>query len=286
MKLVGMMLVRNEEWIIEASVRAAMQWCDAIVIGLHACTDRTHDIVRSLNDGKFEFWGMQYPESESTQWNEMDLRQYLFAAARKAGGTHFAIIDADEILTADFHPRIRGMVSDLKPGQLLEVPMLSMRTLDEYQDDATVWSNRHITLAFADRPDLTWKPGADGYQHHHRQPHGSRVGVTIARTAGVGGVMHLQFANQRRLLAKHVLYRMVDHLRWPNRESMSDLNRKYDQALQTEKNVLRRVESQWWEGCHREKITLDGVPWQEEEIRRLLALHGRERFAGLDLKGF
>ena len=43
--------------------------------------------------------------------------------------------------------------------------------------------------------------------------------------------MHLQFANKRRLLAKHVWYRMIEHLRWPGRTPVTVLNSKYDQAL-------------------------------------------------------
>lgn len=286
MKLVAMMLVRNEEWVIEAAFRAAARWCDVIVVGFHACTDRTMEIVTEVHKDlpKTEVWAMQYPDGH--QWNEMDLRQYLFSSARKAGGTHFALVDGDEILTGDLHGTIRAAIADLKAGQSLEVPMRSMRTLDDYQADDSVWARASITVAFSDRPDLHWGAAGDGYQHHARAPRGSKVGVTMARTAAIGGVMHLQFANRRRLLAKHVLYRMVDHLRWPNREDQLQLNSKYDLALKTDGILTKKAPPQWWRDVAKETILLDGVPWQEDEIKRLITEHGRERFAGLDLKGF
>jgi hypothetical protein len=103
--------------------------------------------------------------------------------------------------------------------------------------------------------------------------------------AAHGGAMHLQFANQRRLVAKHVLYRMVDHLRWPGRETVKQLNFKYDQAL-TPAGKLSACPKEWWDGHRPDLITLEGIPYQEDEIRRLLSEHGRGAFEGLDLKGF
>ena len=104
-----------------------------------------------------------------------------------------------------------------------------------------------------------------------------------------GGVVHAQFANPRRLLAKHVLYRMVDHLRWPGRESVGALNVKYDQALDERGIKYSDVPTDWLD-----KYALyienyydpEGEPWQESEVRRLLKTHGRGKFTGLDLKGF
>lgn len=286
MKLVALMVVRNEEWVIEASLKAALRWCDGVQVYMDRCSDRTHEIVYNLqkqHEGRINTAN----QGDAAYWNEMELRQRSLDIGRNMGGTHFAIVDADEILTANLLPVIKTWFLHLSPGQLLDLPMIPTRTLDRYQDDDSVWSRAYLTVGFRDAPGLSHRPASDGYQHHNRPPFGCLPNRMrpLEGLAAHGGAMHLQFANPRRLLAKHVLYRMVDHLRWPGRETPAQLNFKYSQALQPP-GKLSACPAEWWAGYDKDSITLDGVPWQEDEIRRLLAEHGRGAFEGLDLKGF
>ena len=41
MKLICLMPARNEDWIIGLSARAALMWCDELIVMDHASTDRT-----------------------------------------------------------------------------------------------------------------------------------------------------------------------------------------------------------------------------------------------------
>lgn len=282
MKLIGLMLARNEEWVIHASLEAALRWCDGIALMLDRCVDPNAHAL-TLRNGHKPFIVSHAPESGV--WDEMTLRQMNLEDGRQLGGTHFAIIDADEILT---HNRL-GLVRDefrcLEYSDTLEVPMIPVwDDLDHHLIKDPTWSTAWLTLGFKDAPHMTWKPAADGYQHHNRPPYGHGQRVRVGRP-DTGGVMHLQFANKRRLLAKHVLYRMVDHLRWPGRESVEELNFKYDQALRP-RGELAAVPAEWWGNYRRTDIDLTDVPYQEVEIRRLLDAHGQRSFEGLDLKGF
>ena len=59
----------------------------------------------------------------------------------------------------------------------------------------------------------------------------------------------------------------------------------YSQALD-EAGVKRHpVPPEWWayNGLDRSRIDTDAQPWQEREVDRLLAEHGEEMFADLDL---
>lgn len=285
MKLIGLMLMRNERWIADFAIAVALQWCDEVLIMLDRCTDDTAMIAASFgltHPGRVKI--IDSPISASV-WNEMNLRQMMLVEGRNMGGTHFAIVDADEALTKNLIPQVRGFFTALNQGELLDLPMLAARTLCEYHDDNTVWSKAVITLGFCDMPTLAWRPGADGYQHHSRPPFGNIGRSTpLNRDKGKGGVLHLQFANQRRLLAKHVLYRMVDHLRWPGREAVARLNWKYDQALDLTKAAYTKIPSDWW-AMPTSMINLNDVPYQEEEIKKLIGAFGAAAFAGLDLKG-
>ena len=285
MTLVGLLLVRNEDWIIGASLRAALQWCDGMAVCFHSCTDRTEELVWEIKrethkDVRASYW-------DEGRWEEMVLRQMLLTDGRNMGGTHFAMIDADEILTANLLPEIRSHVEKLAPKEVLELPMLAMRDLDHYQDDDTVWSRAWLSLAFADHPSLTWKPYKDGYHFHHRCPYGVAGGMAPRLLSGKaqGGVMHLQWSNRRRITAKHALYSAWEWIRWPERRGMRGINQTYGEALQAPKKTSPAPLA-WWSGYRKDLIDLSGEPWHEAELAKLIAERGREAFSGIDLRGY
>lgn len=303
MKLIGVMICRNEDWCLGASIPAALRWVDELVLVDHCSHDGTVDLFSHLSTyypnriwysrweptKKIPHWSTQENKEielevvdPSAPWDEMAMRENSLLLARKHKATHVAIIDADEILTANLTDRIRGEFEALAPAMQLDVPMLAMRNLDEYQDDGSLWSTAWLTLGFADAPELTWKPAGDGYQHHHRSPYGITAERRFLVDKKDGGVMHLQFANRRRLLAKHWLYAYTDHLRWFGRETVEKLSWKYSLALEAPKN-LSPVPYEWWQGHRKEAIRLTGIPWQEMKLRELIRDHGEKKFEGINL---
>ena len=295
MKLVGLMPVRNEDWILGLSARVALQWCDALVILLHACTDRSVGIVRELME---EVPGCVQPMACDGEWLEMEHRQHMLLTARAEGATHIAMIDADEVLTANLLPtpeliRIRGMVNALAPGQMLELPGYNLRgSLDRYHSNG-IWGNRWFSLAFRDTPAAHW--GGDRF--HSRAPAGVKWQTWRPIQQGEGGVMHLWGASERRLRAKSALYKVTERLRWPDKP-VAEIDKMYSWAIKGEPGhssfgtpetwTYASTPIGWWHKdliLSRKHLHLDVEPWQEAEVRRLVAEHGREHFAGLDLFG-
>ncbi len=285
MKIVGMMMARNEQWVIGASLRAALAWCDEVVVMLHACTDRTVQIVREID---VEMGGRTVIiHRDEMPWPEMALRQQMLRFARGRGATHAAIVDADEILTANLLSNVRGWVEQLKPGELLELPMIpTWRGLHCYRNDKSTWSRAYITLAVGMMSGLSYQT-RNGYEFHNRPPSGSdlRNRKRPLASLGGGGVFHLQFAHWDRLMWKHTLYKMTEVIRWPGRETVAAVDRKYEQALDETDLRVSAVPPAWWESYRPLAIDLADEPWQKAEAIRLLAEHGRERFAGLRLRG-
>lgn len=303
MKLVGVMVVRSEDWVLGCSLPAALKWCDEVILVDHASSDRTYEIYLKVSGEnprrvhysrweptkKQELWSPSEGKNvvadvvdSDAPWDEMAMREHSLQVARKHNATHIAIIDADEILTANLLDRIRGQFDTLAPGMQLDVPMLAMRTLDQYEDANTVWSRAWLTLGFSDAPNLTWKPSADGYQHHHRSPYGITADRRFLTDKREGGVFHLQFANRRRLIAKHWLYAYTDLIRWPNRETPAELSFKYSQAL-SDQATRTAVPAEWWYGYNRSQIKLSGLPWQELKLSELIRECGEESFKGITL---
>ncbi len=285
MFLVGLMLARNEDWIIGMTARVALKWCDHLVILDHASTDKTAATLQPVareNPGR-----LTVLREDSETWDEMEHRQRTLDAALRLGATHCAIIDADEAVTCNMLPAIRGLVGNLEHGQYLSVPMIPLwRTMFDMRTDNCVWTRARLSLAFRLSRNLTWRPAVDGYEHHHRVPYGIKQERRYEPVNG-GGAFHMQWANWARLLAKHVLYKVNEIVRWPHRWPVARVDRLYSQALDEVGLETAPVPLEWLEeyADMAAGVETDSEPWQSAEARRVVEEHGREKFKGLNLWG-
>ncbi len=200
------MVVRNEAWVLRASIAAAQSWLNELIVLVHDSTDATEQIVRDS--------GATYSTINSPEWDEAIYRGILLESGRAAGGTHFAIIDADEVLTTAAAASIRDMAAQLSPGQLLRLPWIHCwRSLNQYRCDESPFGNARVPFLFRDDPSLNYAPDADGYQLHKRVPDGTSP-VEIWRRDDGMGVLHLQHANWNRVVAKQKRYAEIEQRRW------------------------------------------------------------------------
>jgi len=287
-RLVALTCARSEDWILGVSMRVALEWVDAVVLLDHRSEDSTqaiaHDLLSEHGPDR-----VRYLRRDDDVWPEMAHRQLMLEVAREMGATHLALIDADEIVTANWLPDLRTAVERLSPLETLALWMVPVwGDARHFRDDDSIWSHAYLTLAVGEDPGLAWQDREDGYCHHARAPRGAKPAAQLGdRTSG--GVMHFQFLNRRRLLAKHVWYRMIEHLRWPGRQTPDQLNAKYDAALNEAGMRLSELPSPWldvYRPLLDRHLNLDATPWYEGAISDLLATHGRSYFAGLDLKCF
>lgn len=287
MKLIATMPVRNEAWVLGLSARVALQWCDALCILNHASCDRTVEIIVGLQT---EFPGrvnvVSVPEST---WTEMQHRQCLLDLARMKGATHIAIVDADEVLTSNV--RLREHVERCPAGSILELPGYNLReNIYRYHADG-LWGRRWFSTVFKDDPRLHW--ATEGYDHHHREPRGMNLNPYRPVRQGDGGVMHLWGITERRLRAKHALYKITERIKWPEKPVV-EIDNLYSLAIRgnppketAQMWHYQNTPMNWWSGYGdlMHYLDLKAEPWQERECRRLFHLHGAQMFEGLDCFG-
>ncbi len=270
MKLVGIMPVRNEGWILSLSVPALLEWVDELVILDHASFDGAV--------GGFGERVHVLHENDQT-WFEMSHRQRLLEKARELDATHIAIVDADEALSACCAHSIRTGIKDLKPGEVLQPAWTHLwRGVDKYRIDGR-WAAQRASMAFRDAPDLCWHT-RDGYDHHHREP----FNATGFRFGG-GRLLHFQHASWRRLLAKQCWYKMTERVRWPNREMAASVDQKYHKTVDEVGIQRAPVPLQWVDGYDLSQVDLTAAPWQEAACREMLAAYGEEPFIGIHRYG-
>ncbi len=290
MKIIATLPVRNEGWVLGASLRALLMWVNEVVILDHASTDDSWDIITQVaneNHGRVYAW-----QSRDIEWEEMKHRQFLLDKARWHGATHIAIVDADEILTANLLDYI-GNILQVTDKRILQLPWVCLaRGLDRYYSSG-FWYQNWVSCGFKNTPEAYWE-ARDGYDFHHRHPMGyprdwfQPIHQNIP--GHMGGLMHLQFVDERRLRAKQCLYKMTEVLRWPGREPVHVVDQRYNPAVyQSALDVTRQhpIDPNWMSLYSHliPHMRIGEEPWQERKCRELVAVHGRERFKGLDLFG-
>lgn len=220
------MPVRNEDWILGLGLRALLRWVDHAIVLDHCSTDDTAAI---LSDIAGEYPGRVTVLLESDPvWEEMRHRQRLLDTAREKGATHIVVIDADEILTGDLLPAIRGMVEACPANQTMQLPWLCLRNSKDLVHTSGVWGEQWASMGFVDNPSLFWSAEGRGtYDHHHRAPMGRTFSGHRPFLHRSSGLLHFQFVNEKRLKYKQLAYQLIERTRWPNRETAEQVRRKY-----------------------------------------------------------
>ncbi len=279
MRLIGLIPVRNEEYILGLTLRALFIWCDFVVVLDHRSSDKTPDILDEVL--------REYPNRlhcitvVDEQWEEMKHRQMLLDCARFHQATHIAMVDADELLTADISYAVRELISELPKGAIMQLPWLCLRGGLERVHNSGMWGRGMASMAFVDERHWHWKAqGAEQYDFHHRHPFGGPCVPWTPVQDRESGLMHLQFVDERRLRAKQFLYQLTERLRWPNRKMADYAGTVYaHQNAPTDAPVPR----EWFAGYEHllKYLDMHAEPWQLAECRRLIAEHaGIEK--GLD----
>lgn len=292
MNLICLMPVRNEDWIVGLTARAVLMWCDRLIVLDHASTDQTPEILDAVvRESKGR---VQVVRDEDPTWREMHHRQQLLTIARSYGATHIAMVDADEIVTGNLVGDIRAHIETLPKWSVLNLPQHCLSGDIQVRYASGIWSEQHTPVAFLDDPTYRWER-REGYDWHHRYPMGRTVSAFQPIRRAQGGLMHLQFLNERRLRAKQALYKMTEVLRWPDREPRAQMNARYNyavysgpvQPVATPAVRLEALPTQWWDAYRPllRYLSPDATPWQEAACRHLWQEHGAEKFSGLDLFG-
>lgn len=286
MKLIGMMMARNEAWCIGLTARVALQWCDELVVLDHASTDATREIVEQV--------GRECPGrvrmlcEDHLPHNEAQFRQRMLDAGRERGMTHGAIIDADELLTANLVGKARELAAKAHSGVAAFLPMRSPHeSMMRYRVDPA-FAEKVISVWFVDSPELCYCAEADGYHYHARVPKGTRPWSIKLENFGLeGGGWHLQTISRRRLEVKAACYKVLERINFPNRHSPQQLEELYGWTLRA-RTQTAPTPPEWIAGYRNlidQHLDVECEPWQLHELRRLLASHPREMFSDLNLYG-
>lgn len=202
--------VKDEEWIIERSLKSASIWADKIIVSDQGSSDRTVEIAKSFPKVTL------IDNSSLKDFNEQAMRAPLFDEARKTPGKKLLIsLDADEIFTPNFDSPEWETMLNAEEGTRFRFNLYNIRP--GYHD---FFTTIQLLCAFID----------DGSSlntqtiHCARQPEAncSKPVIELNDIA----ILHFQFTNWERMEKKQMWYQTFERIHFPQK-SVIRLYRNY-----------------------------------------------------------
>ncbi|MFC1845761.1 glycosyltransferase, partial [Candidatus Dependentiae bacterium] len=241
-KIVGLLPVHNEESIVKMCLRAMSMYTDAIVVLDDASQDNTLAIVESLA----EECNIERIIAK-TEWHrdEPGDRNKLLLAGREIGGTHFIVLDADEIFTANcaINDFLRSEILALQPGETLRLHWIQLwKSLRQFKTDADGKGNSK-TFIFCD-DGTSWYESA--FIHTSRIPSGLTQ-KEILLPASKYGVLHFKTVSWPHVQLCQAWYKCLEQIKNPEKPA-EEINQKYADLTDESDQRLFNTKSEWYEG--------------------------------------
>lgn len=280
-KIVGLMQVRNEEPIIYQHLKALSLYTDAIVIVDDASIDATPLIIKSFQQDFNIKRFIQRTIATRDSGNESDNATLLLRLGREIGGTHFIVIDADEMFTANCLENnfLRNEILSLKPGEKISMWWIQLwRNIYCYRSDPeSVWTHNFGTFIFCDDQQAYYPKK---FLHSARTP--ITKNSTTKKISTKYGLMHFQFVNWKNLLLKQAWYRCLEKI--CGTHTTYEINTMYghsknETGLQTTQAPQEWLAYDFFDPSVYEKPSF----WRLNQIQEWFAMYGAEFFENIDI---
>lgn len=278
-KIVGLVPGRNEEARIAYCLSALSKVTDAIVFLDDCSDDNTVSVVESI---AAECQVEKIITKSSWYRDEPGDRNALLQVGRAIGGTHFVVIDADEMLTGNclVEDQLRVRILEMKPREQLSLHWIQLwRSLEEYRTDVgSKWTDNYKRCIFCDDGRALYR---SDFIHTSRIPKlkGRRYRLDNLNL----GLLHFQFVNWDNLILKQRWYRCLERVRDPQK-SIDAINAKYAKSVDEAGLVVSDCPAVWFERYDKGDLVsfVQRDEWRDEQIRAWATEHGEAFFTGLD----
>lgn len=274
MKIIALMPVKNEEWILRETLSSLSQICDHVIVADQNSTDSTRSIAKIFHNVEV-IDNHAIGHSNSVRWLLLD-------AARKISGNHFIInIDADEAISPVlFKKFFSENIIKLTPGVSIEVPWIQLwKSTRYYRNDNSVWSNNWKPIAFVDDRKCDYEREFVINDHTSRIP---KLNDSLRIRVKDMPLLHYQWVSWNRVQVKQAWYRCSELLN--GSLSAKAINSKYSDSLNDSCVELSEVPSEWCEGVFvPQSIEKSKSDWHMSEIINWFEKFGVEFFKELDI---
>ena len=147
-KIVAGITTKNDDWIIEKTLKAIDKFCDTIVVYDDGSTDSTEEISRSFDKVR---WYVR-PSHDPLVREEAKQRLELIDILRKYDSEYVLLLDSDEIPTPSIIPFLEKMPSDITAWKIRMINLW---------DDKSKYRTDSYTTKFG--TSVNWNPFATNF---------------------------------------------------------------------------------------------------------------------------
>jgi glycosyltransferase involved in cell wall biosynthesis len=281
MRIIALMPVRNEAWILERSLRTLDTFCDKIIVADQQSSDGTREILQKIATDK-----VTIIDNDNKTWNER-IRWKLLDTAREYDGNNFILItDADEVISANImQDNILDHFISFKPGTSITVELVNIwRNPFFWRNDRSIWTGRWLEMGFRDDRNVRYVSENITEIHESRVPK-----ATLRKNKKIKNfkLLHYQFVLYDRMLSKQRRYRALEAIKLGTIEA-EKINQYYCITRDERHIHLEPIKSEWTAGWKERGIDLENFSdeqlyWYDVEVLRHFKEKGAAYFAPIDL---
>ena len=270
LKIIALLPFKNEAHNLFAYMKNILKLADLVIGYDDNSSDNSLKIFKDLGGLPISF----ALEDNFARGGQYKIRNELLNKGRELGGTHFIVLDADEVFNENFTDIGRNFIRQLDSGEVLQLLWVSCYPdMDHYVSGKSPWAPKYHDFIFCDSKQSYYpKSGL----HFGRIPALSEKRVKV--DPKIGAVLHKQFIFKEDFELKQCLYRMHEFLE--GKSSTFAINHTYSITRQGFKDISELP--QMWrsnEGFFSSSIST----WRRDEVRSMLNTHGVRKFQNLDI---
>ncbi len=274
-KIVGLVAIKNEQNSIEQCLHALSLYTDAIVVLDDVSEDSTPTILQNNKDT----YHLHIITKKIWQRDEAKDRNLMLRYGRAIGGTHFIIIDADEMFTAPCarDNYLRKKILALSPGDWLSCSWINL------YEDAQKYHRTQIL-----KPFIFCDDGIAEYDDSIRI-HASRIPEKLSGTEHIlkptfaYDLLHFKYINWENVVLRNAWYQCLIAIMWP-KIPRKELGIFYQQKLEQQTGNLTNVNPAWFD-YHFFSLEDFAKPdhWRTQQMLEWFKEYGHEYFQDLSI---
>lgn len=198
MKIIALLPVKNEEWILPTYIHSMKNVADEIIAIDDNSIDNTKQIL--IDNGVIVL-----ESNNNNIVNMSQKRSVLLEEGRKRGGTHFVWLDADEVFDNHFIENSKRIIGILNPGGKLALPWITLWKSKDWERVDGVWEDNYKDVIVYDLPEYSFENKT--LSESRTQGPNSNV-IKLSRNDGV--ILHFQFVDFEDAQIKQAWYRCVE----------------------------------------------------------------------------
>lgn len=274
MKIIALMPVKNEAWILPYSIKTLSEFCDVVIVADQRSNDNSRDILA------------HFPKvvviDNNAQGHSNVIRWKLLDRARDYEGFNLILsVDADEIIPPQlFKEFLNHHLPSIKRGTWLDFWWVQLwKSIHYYRNDSSVWSNNWKPIGFLDDRELTYANTVVINDHTARVPGPPR---TPHQRVLHAPLLHFQWVVWTRSQMKQAWYRCCEFLH--ERSNPVIINQKYAITLEDPAAGLTPAPAAWLRGLGiPEDFAKNGSDWHLQDILRWFQQYGISHFEPLEI---